>query len=145
MPAEPDILNDLFSKWISLALEYAAGAADVRGVYVYASSERNSIFVNAYFDQAGTVVYPGKLAGIATSTVRIQQMQDLLRGDLFDAEAAFGEAGVPRPTEYRVFYDTATRSLDVQLSRDELYGPDTDRSPMRGIEYWLGERAPVLF
>lgn len=145
MAQEAEILRNLFSNWISLALEYASGAPDVRAVYVYASSEGASSFTNVYFDQAGTVVSPGKLAGVDAALSRVGQVQDLLTADLFAAEDALKAADVPPPTEYRVYYEVATRKLDSQLSRELIYSNDADRIPERGIEYWLGDRAPKLF
>ncbi|MBZ4488098.1 hypothetical protein LQ938_11510 [Microbacterium sp. cx-55] len=145
MATEAEVLQDLLSKWISIALEYAGSAPDVRAVYIYASSERGSSFVNAYFDQAGVVVFPEDLKGTDTSKNRIRQVQRFLTEDLFEAEDRFKAANIPRPTEYRVYYESATKKLDSQLSRDEQYGDDTDRTPIRGIEYWLGGRAPKLY
>ncbi|WP_295779826.1 hypothetical protein [uncultured Microbacterium sp.] len=144
MTAEKDILQNLFEKWVSLAQEYVGDAPDIRAVYVYASSERGMTVVNAYFDQGGTVVHPGRVEGIETDTRRVGQMQDLLTEDLFDAEDALAAAGVPRPTEYRVYFVPSTKMLDVELAREEQYAGADDRSPIRGIEYWLGDRAPKL-
>jgi len=142
---ESDILRNLLSKWISLGLEYAGSAPDLRTVYVYASSERGSTFVNVYFDQAGSVVFPEHVTGTDTSKNRIREVQRLLSEDLLEAEDTFTSAGIPLPTEYRVAYETSTAKLDSELSREEKYGRNSDRSPIHGIEYWLGSRAPKLY
>ena len=36
-------------------------------------------------------------------------------------------------------------TLDVQLSRELIYENDPVKIPERGIEYWLGDRAPKLY
>lgn len=144
MSTQSAILQNLFESWISLALEYAGNAPELRSVYLYASSERGARFANVYYDQGGTVRHPGDVAGIDGSAARIRQVQNLLVDDLLAAEKHLAALQVPKPTEYRVYFEPMTRKLDVQLSRDEHYGADSDRSPIHGIEYWLGERAPKL-
>jgi hypothetical protein len=142
---EQQILQNLVSGWVSVALEYAEGAPDLRAIYVYVSSERGMSFANAYFDQAGDVVMPTKLAAAGASTARASQLQDLLQDDLFAAEGAFEAAGVPAPTEYRVYYQPDTRHLEVDVSREVKYADDPTKTPLDGIGDWLGERAPRLF
>jgi hypothetical protein len=128
-----------------MGLEYAGSAPDLRALYVYASSERGSSFANVYFDQAGSVVFPEDLNGTDTSQNRIRQVQRFLSEDLFEAEGKFTAANIPRPTEYRVYYEPSTEKLDTELSRDEKYSGGSHRSPIHGIEYWLGNRAPKLY
>ncbi|WP_270352197.1 hypothetical protein [Microbacterium testaceum] len=144
MSAESDILAGLFTAWTALAEEFVAGAPDVRALYIYASSERGMTVANLYVDQRGSVRHPGRVDGIPGDTARVSRLQDLLTEDLFDAEDALSAAGIPRPTEYRILFDPVTRALDVQLSHDEQYAADDGRSPIRGVEYWLGDRAPTL-
>ena len=143
--SEQEILQELVSAWVSLGLEYSAGAPDVTAMYVYVSSERGSVFPNIYFEQRGVVVTPGKLAGVATSFDRVGQMHRLQYEDLKRAQAKFAEAGIPAPTEYKIYYEPQTKKLDVQLSRELIYANDPDRIPEHGIEYWLGDRAPKLY
>lgn len=145
MSKEPEIINHLFSNWISLALEYANDAPDIRGIYVYASSEMGSTFVNMYFDQGGKVIFPDELPGAGVGKSKLRQAVDLLFDDLFAAQEAYRAISVPFPTEYRVFFETATRKLDATLSREIVYHYADGKSPEHGIEYWLGERAPKLF
>lgn len=144
MSAGSDILAGLFAAWTALAEEFVAGAPDVRALYIYASSERGMTVANLYVDQRGSVRHPGRVDGIPGDTARVSRLQDLLTEDLFDAEDALAAAGIPRPTEYRLLFDPVTRALDVQLSHDEQYAGNDRRSPIRGVEYWLGDRAPTL-
>lgn len=145
MSSEAEILQNLFSSWIRLALEYADGASDVRAIYFYASSEQGSTFANIYFNQNDTIIHPGRLSGGDVSLSKLSQVQDLLVNDLFDAEDALQAISVKPPTEYKVYFEPATRKLDVQLSRDLIYSNDPNRIPEHGIEYWLGDRAPKLY
>ena len=144
--SEPEVLNRLFGAWISLALEYGRGASDIRGVFIYASSERSGtsgqMFANAYFDQAGDVVAAIDVHSPGSSPDRAVRVQQLLLDDLQAAEAAFHEEGIPAPTEYRVFFEPATRRTEVELSREIKYRGSADLSPRHGIRYWLGDRAP---
>ncbi len=145
MSSESAILQNLFESWISLALEYANGAPDLGAIYLYASSERGMRFANVYYDQGGTIKHPGDVQGIDEALARIRQVQNLLVDDLLAAEKELAAIEVPKPTEYRVYFEPATRKLDVQLSREEIYGANSERSPIHGIEYWLGDRAPTLY
>jgi|GEM_PF-1686347 len=141
---EQEILNDLISKWVPLALEYAKGAPAVTAVYIYASSEEGNQSANAFFEQGDQTRYPSKLQGVETGTQRILQMQKLLVSDLFDAEAEFTEAGVPLPTEYRVYYEPASGKLDVQLSHEIKYANDPIKTSSHGPEDWL-DRLPKVY
>ncbi|MEZ3161787.1 hypothetical protein AB1K54_14800 [Microbacterium sp. BWT-B31] len=143
--SEQAILHDLVSSWVSLGLEFAAGAPGVSALYIYVSSERGSIFANVYYEQDGIVTFPDDLVGAKTSSERVGQLHDFQFEDLLRAERQFAEENVPAPTEYKIYYEPATRKLDVQLSRDLIYANDLDKIPERGIEYWLGDRAPKLF
>ncbi|MDQ1131038.1 hypothetical protein [Microbacterium sp. SORGH_AS_0888] len=145
MTNEAQILQDLFSKWVSIGLEYAGAAPDVRALYIYASCEGGAIFANVYYDQGGTVIFPDDLKGGEASTARVRAMQRFLREDLSAANKEFDGAGIPRPTEYKVYYEPSTRKLDVQLSRELIYENHPTKIPERGIEDWLGDRAPKLF
>jgi hypothetical protein len=142
--AEQEILNDLISKWVPLALEYAKGAPDVSAVYIYASSEDGNRSANAFFEQGGQTHYPSKLQGVETGPQRILQMQKLLVSDLRDAQAEFTDAGVPLPTEYRVHYEPASGKLDVQLSHEIKYANDPIKTSSHGPEDWL-DRLPKLY
>jgi hypothetical protein len=144
--SEQEVVEGLVSKWVSLALEYASGAPDVRALYIYAASENpGASYVNVVFDQSGALVYPTDLAGVDNSIARASQVQDIFLDDLFAAEPDFEALGVPAPTEYRVYYEPSTRKLDTQLSRETIYG-DSDKTPsFDGFEMWLGARAPKLY
>ena len=143
---EAPILNRLFSAWVSLAVEFAKGAPDIRAVYVFASSERigtsGTMFANAYFDQGGTVLAPDHVEGASVTSNRVGEMQRILLDDLDAAETALRHAGLPAPTEYRVFYEPSTGRTDVQLARENKYIGNDELSPRHGIRYWLGDRAP---
>lgn len=140
---EREILTDLISKWVPLALEYAKGAPDVTAVYIYASSEEGHTYGNTFFEQNGLVNYPDDLIGVDASNQRVGQMQRLLQADLFDAETEFTEAGAPLPTEYRVYYEPASGKLDVQLSHEIKYADDPIKTSSHGPEDWL-DRLPKL-
>ncbi|MBN9224332.1 hypothetical protein [Microbacterium sp.] len=143
MGAEERILQELASSWVSLAAEYAEKAAGVTAYYIYGSSEHGASTANAYFEQDGVVVFPGALVGADRSLVR--SMMSTLVSDMKDAGAAFVAAGLAAPTEYRLEYRVEGGKLDLQLEFEQLYGPGLrDRSPIVGIEYWLGDRAPKL-
>ncbi|MDW4572601.1 hypothetical protein R8Z57_07385 [Microbacterium sp. M3] len=143
--SEQAILQELVSAWVSLGLEYANDAPDVSALFVYASSEPSHMYAEFYFEQRGMVVYPSDLAGISISVDRIRRVHDLQIQDLEAAEQKFASAGIPAPTEYKIYYEPSTRKLDVQLSRDLIYTKDEAKTPVRGIEYWLGDRAPKLY
>jgi len=145
MSNESAVLQTLFESWISLALEYAHGAPHLGGIYLYASSERGMRFANVYYDQGGTIKHPGDVQGIDGTRARIRHVQNLLVDELLSAEKELATINIPKPTEYRVHFDPPTRKLDVQLSREDIYGANSDRSPIHGIEYWLGDRAPTLY
>ena len=81
---------------------------------------------------------------VDTGTQRILQMQKLFVSDLFEAEAEFTEAGVPLPTEYRVYYQHASGKLDVQLSHEIKYANDPIKTSSHGPEDWL-DRLPKLY
>ena len=101
-------MRELVSAWVSLGLEYSAGAPDVDAIYIYASSENGSLFANIYFDQGGTVSYPGRLTGIQANAARVSQMQDLLFEDLLRAEDHSLRSASPRRQSTRC---TTSRSL----------------------------------
>ncbi|MDQ1131026.1 hypothetical protein [Microbacterium sp. SORGH_AS_0888] len=144
MNNEAAILQDLFSNWISLVLEYSQGAPDLRAVYLYASSEQGTRYVNVCFDQGGTVVRPRSIQGIDTDLSRVSQMMSLFFDDLAAAEKSLSNVNSPAPTEYRVYYEPSTRKLDVQLSRELIYTNHSTKVPSEGIQDWLGDRAPKL-
>jgi hypothetical protein len=143
--SEQDIIQDLVSKWVSLGLEFAGSAPGISVIYVYVSSERGSIYPEIVFEQNGAIVYPGDVTGTDTSEQRVRSIHRLQFEDLQAAEKRFDEIGVPRPTEYKVYFEPATRKLDVQLSRELIYANDPVKIPEHGIRDWLGERAPQLF
>ena len=143
MDEEKRILQELASSWVSLAAEYAENAAGVTAYYIYGSSEHGASSANAYFEQDGAVVFPEDLVGADGDLIR--DMQSTLLDDMSDAQAAFAEAGLAAPTEYRLEYRVEGGKLDLQLEFEQLYGPGLrERSPIVGIEYWLGDRAPKL-
>ena len=141
--SEQGVLTDLVSKWVSLALEYAGEAPDVLALHFYGASEVPGVtHVNVLFDQAGEVVYPTDLVGTDNSTDRAGRTQALFRSDLYEAAEKFSSISVPPPTEYRVYYEPATRKLDVQLSREIIYGGSDYTPGFDGFTLWLGDRAP---
>lgn len=140
---EQGVLTDLVSKWVSLALEYAGEAPNVLALYIYGASEvPGATYVNVLFDQAGEIVYPTDLVGTDNSTDRAGRIQALFRSDLYEAAEKFSSISVPPPTEYRVYYEPATRKLDVQLSREIIYGGSDYTPDFDGFRLWLGDRAP---
>lgn len=144
--SEQQILNDLVSKWVSLAREYTGAAPDVRAYYLYGLHERaggtGCMFCVPVFDQGGSIVWAAHLAGTDTSVGRQRSVLDFMNEDLSASTAAFDEAGIPAPTEYRVYYEPASGKLDVQLSRDVVYYGANDLTPLDGLKAWLGSRAP---
>ena len=110
---EQEILQELVSAWVSLGLEYSAGAPDVTAMYVYVSSEHGYIFANIYFEQRGIVVFPDDLEGVVNSTERVHHLHKLQFDDLKQAQAEFTAAEIPAPTEYKIYYEPQTRKLDV--------------------------------
>jgi hypothetical protein len=142
---EQAILKDLVAGWVSLGVQFASDAPDVSALYIYVSSEQGAVFPEIFFEQGGQVLYPSDVQGADTSVDRIRRMHGLQFEDLRKAEARLDEVGVPRPTEYRVYYEPATRKLDVQLSREPVYANDPSKSPEFGLSYWIGDRAPRLY
>ncbi|MFF8186708.1 hypothetical protein ACF044_05550 [Microbacterium sp. NPDC016588] len=143
---EQEILRDLISKWVSLGLEYISGTEGVRAVYVYAASEVPGVtYVGIAFDKDGEIQYPEPLRGGGPEAINLSaRMIDILFEDLEEAQRRFEEVGVPQPTEYRVYYEIATRKLDVQLSREIIYGGSEYTPGFDGFKLWLGDRAPKL-
>ena len=143
--AEQDILNNLVSKWVSLAREYTVGAPDIRGYYLYGSHERKNtneqIFALPLYDQGGTIQWASRLTGIDTTIPRQRQVVELMNTDLEESTAAFDAAGIPAPTEYRVYYEPGGK-LDVQLSREIKFLGNDELIQSDGIRLWLGEKAP---
>ena len=150
MPAtqrtEQSVLQDLISKWISLGLEYLGDSSRVSKIYIYAASERPGVtYVGIAFDEDGSVRFPEQLPTYDPRwDNKVGRMLDLLSDDLFEARANFDEIGAPPPTEYRVYYEIATRKLDVQLSREIIYGGSNYTPDFDGFTLWLGDRAPKL-
>lgn len=144
--AEQEILRDLISKWVSLGLEYISGTQGARAIYVYAASEVPGVtYVGIAFDKDGEIQYPTRARGGGQEAIELSgKMIDLLFADLYEAQRRFDEVGVPQPTEYRVFYEIATRKLDVQLSREIIYGGSDYTPGFDGFRLWLGDRAPKL-
>ena len=142
---EQTILNDLISNWVSPGLQYVGDAPGVTAVYVYVSSEPGSVYPSIFFEQHGKVLYPSHVEGTDTSHDRVFRMLDLELQDLYEAQQRFDEIGVPRPTEYRVYYEIPTGKLDVQLSREIIYDDHPTKAQEDGIIYWLGDRAPRLY
>ncbi|MBQ9915714.1 MAG: hypothetical protein IJO71_00750 [Microbacterium sp.] len=143
---EQEILRDLISKWVSLGLEYISGTEGVRAIYVYAASEVPGVtYVGIAFDKDGEIQYPTRARGGGEEAIRLSgRMIDILFEDLDEAQRRFDEAGVPQPTEYRVYYEIATRELDVQLSREIIYRGSEYTPDFDGFRLWLGDRAPKL-
>ncbi|MFT4051403.1 MAG: hypothetical protein QM677_04040 [Microbacterium sp.] len=142
---EQEILNDFVSKGVSLGLEYARGAEGVTALYVYAAYEEGEAYAEVFFEQAGRVLYPSDVRGVDNSESRIRQIHALQFQDLLEANDAFERAGVPLPTEYRIYYETGTGTLDVQISREIKFANHPTKIMEQGIEDWLGDRAPKLF
>ncbi|MFF8186707.1 hypothetical protein ACF044_05545 [Microbacterium sp. NPDC016588] len=143
---EQSVLQDLISKWISLGIEYLSDSSGVSKIYIYAASERPGVtYVGIAFDEGGSVKFPEQLSTYDPRWGnKVEQMLDLLSDDLFEARAHFDEIGAPPPTEYRVYYEIATRKLDVQLSREIIYGGSEYTPGFDGFKLWLGDRAPKL-
>lgn len=142
---EDEILRELISKWVPLALEYSEGAPGLTKIYVYAGSEIGHVYANAFFEQEGSVRYPNQLRGVEASNERVVAVQRFLRNDLRVAEAQFDEAGVPRPTQYRIIYDLVSRQLDMQMSHELLYSNHPTKILEEGPEDWLDGRLEKLF
>jgi hypothetical protein len=143
--SEQLIVNELVSKWLSLGREFAAGAGDLRGIYVYAVSEEGESYGEIFFDQAGFIDYPGRLKGVEIDVDRVGRLHHLLFEDLFAAEEEFRRLGVPIPTEYRIFCEMPSGRLDVQLSRELKYANHPTKIMENGPRDWLGERVPDVF
>jgi len=142
---EQAVVEDLVSRWVSLASEFAGDAPEVSAFYIYVSSERGSIYPEVLFEQRGSIVYPKDLEGTDTSIDRIRAVHRFQSEDLQAAEKQFDAAGVPRLTEYRIYFEPATRKLDAKLSRDLIYANSAEKIPEHGVHEWLGDRAPKLF
>ncbi|KZC95191.1 MULTISPECIES: hypothetical protein [Clavibacter] len=138
--SEQQIIQNLIEKWIPLALEYAAGAPGVSTLYIYAGSELGGKYANAFFEQHGDVVYPGRLDTPQKKPGMVFQMQELLLEDLNEAEREFKAAGIPCPTEYRVTYEPDPGRLDVQLSHELKYANHPTKILEEGPEDWLDGR-----
>ena len=147
-PAEVEqaILHDLVSKWVSLGLEYISSTEGIDAIYVYAASEVPGVtYVGIAFDKDGEIQYPEPLRGGGPEAINLSaSMIDILFEGLEEAQRGFEEVGIPQPTEYRVFYEIATRKLDVQLSREIIYGGSDYTPDFDGFRLWLGDRAPKL-
>lgn len=143
---EQSVLQDLISKWISLGLEYIGGTEGVGVIYVYAASEVPGVtYVGIAFEKGGEIQYPTRARGGGQEAINLsRRVNDLLFEDLKEARRKFEEIGVPPPTEYRVYYEIATRKLDVQLSREIIYGGSEYTPDFDGFRLWLGDRAPKL-
>ena len=146
--SEQRILNDLITKWVSLAREYIADAPDIRAFYLYGSHEREGnsgqIFADVLFDQAGEVRFKSRIAGGSTEMSRMRNLLRLLTSDLMEATSAFDAAGIPAPTEYRVYYEPQSGKLDVQLSRKIRFLGNDELTQSDGFRLWLGSRTPEL-
>ena len=142
---EQQILNDLVSSWVSLGMQFAGDAPNVTAFYIYVSSEQGAVFPEIYVEQDGTVLHPSDVQGTDTAHERVGRMHRLQFDDLRVAEQRFDEIGVPRPTEYRIYFEPATRKLDVQLSRELIYANHATKMPEFGIVDWIGDRAPRPF
>lgn len=99
---------------------------------------------NAFFEQAGVVVYPDFLKG-ATREYDVFELHNLLMQDLFDAESDFREAGLPCPTEYRITYEAGPGRLDMQLSHEIKYANHPTKILEDGPEDWLEGRLEKHF
>jgi len=142
---EQNILKDLISGWVSLALEYSKGAPDVTGIYVYAASEQGEKYANIFFEQDGLLDYPSKLKGVNANVELIRRVHQLQIEDLRVAESQFSAAGVPAPTEYRIFYDPSSGRMETSLSREVKFSNHPTKIMENGPEDWLGDRLPKLF
>ena len=142
---EQSILDDLIKGWVSLGVTFASDAPGVTALYVYVSSEQGSVYPEIFFEQDGHVLYASDVQGTDIDRERIHRMHGLQFEGLQAAEKRFDEIGVPRPTEYRIYYERATRKLDVQLSRELIYANEPSKVPEFGLVYWIGDRAPRLF
>ncbi|WP_029146114.1 hypothetical protein [Microbacterium luticocti] len=144
--SEEAIIYDFVSKWVSLAKEYLADAPDVRALYLYGSHERlgrsEQIYSAPLYDQGGIIRLPGDVTGTDSSIAIQRQVLTLMNDDLAEATSAFDAAGIPAPTEYRVYYELPTGKLDVQLSRETRFLGNDDLIQADGVELWLGDRAP---
>ncbi|KZC96523.1 MULTISPECIES: hypothetical protein [Clavibacter] len=142
---EYEILQELTSKWVPLALEYSGGAPGLTRTYIYAGSEIGHVYANVFFEQEGAVLYANQLRGVDASDERVVAVQRFLRNDLRTAEAQFDEAGVPRPTQYRITYDLVSRQLDMQMSHELLYSNHPTKILEEGSEDWLDGRLEKVF
>ncbi|MDQ1123114.1 hypothetical protein [Microbacterium trichothecenolyticum] len=144
--AEQAILHDLISKWISLGVEYISGTEGVEAIYIYAANEvPGATYVGIAFEKDGEIDYPARARGGGAQATNLSgQMIELLLEDLGEARRKFENIGVPSPTEYRVFYEIATRRLEVRLSRETIYRGSNKAPSVDGFTMWLGDRAPKL-
>lgn len=142
---EQAILDDLVSDWVSLGVTFVGDAPGVTALYVYVSSELGVVHPELFVEQDGRVLYPSDVTGTDTSIERITRLHDLQIADLRAAERRFDELAIPRPTEYRVYYEPGTGKLDVALARELVYAHDENRDPIEGIVDWIGDRAPRLY
>ncbi len=113
------MLTDVQSQMIAAALECAGGTAS--DVYVFCSAEQGALYFDVFFVAGGAVVKKHKLPGVDTSIPRQDALLDHGESELERLFLACEETGQPIPTQIKMHYVVETRSLETDVTYENLY------------------------
>lgn len=137
-----EVLADVQSEMIAVSLEF--GGAAVSDIYAYGATEAGVFAFDPFFVVDGVVAERHKLPGTDTSVSRQKALTHYGTEQLVRLAKAAREFERPLPTQLKLHYSVATRSLDSSYEYDLQYTNHPTLTISDLVERWQREVQSLL-
>jgi hypothetical protein len=146
------VFEDYFSEFqmdmLSICLEYVENLADE--IYIHCSCEQGIVSCNVFFRINGTIVKRSKLNDALPeqqkknflydiSDIRQQKLISLVNEDIKRLEMLCKQNNHPVPTELKIQYNVALKSMKSYIGYNLLYTNDPEKRLSQIFDAWFTE------
>ena len=116
--------SDLQADMISVCLEYSERKCET--IFIHIICENDSVFTNFFFRTNGTLRRKGKLSDTEASVSMTRQKEALsiITNNMREIISLCDKNSKPVPTEFKLVYDVAMRSLKAEYSYEPITSPE---------------------
>lgn len=132
-----EVLASVQSELISVSLEYSGDVAS--DIYAYCSTEGGVLQFDPFFVVDGVVTRRHKLPGVDTSIPRQRALVEFGNNELARLREAAKRFNRPLPTQMKLHYSSASRSLDAEYEYEPQYSNHPTLTTDELIEQWEAE------
>lgn len=136
------VLADVQAELVAVSLDYAGEAPS--DAFIYCSLEEHFLVFNVFFIVNGQVVKKHKVPDADTSFDQQDRLLDYGQAQLQRLVDAGAEFGRSVPTEIKMHYVVASRSLDADYKYDLQYTNDDSLHSSDIFQRWQDEVSAAL-